>query len=356
MWIFRTLVWFQGILFSEEFRKSTPMNSEEIFERNKVDPECFMNVSEIVRYHGYPAEEHEVVTEDGYILSINRIPGGKNSGNKGKRPVVFLQHPLLGDATHWISNLPNNSLGFILADAGYDVWLGNSRGNTWSSKHKTLKPSQKEFWRFSFDEMGKYDLPAAVYFILEKTGQKQLYYVGYSEGTAIGFTAFSTNPELAQKIKVFFALGPVATITYATGPLIKVGTFPESLIKSRMGMYVAHSPAGTSVQNLLHWRQVYFAKQFQAYDYASNVKNMEKYNQTTPPAYEIEKLKMPTAIWSGGHDLLANPKDMDMLIPRFTNLVFYECFPEWEHLDFIWGLDAAKRMYTKIIDLMKKYA
>lgn len=78
--------------------------------------------------------------------------------------------------------------------------------------------------------------------------------------------------------------------------------------------------------------------------------------QTTPPAYEIEKLKMPTAIWSGGHDLLANPKDMDMLIPRFTNLVFYECFPEWEHLDFIWGLDAAKRMYTKIIDLMKKYA
>ncbi|XP_025066247.1 lysosomal acid lipase/cholesteryl ester hydrolase-like [Alligator sinensis] len=402
MWIFRTLVWFQGILFSEEFRKPTPMNSEEIFERNRVDPECFMNVSEIVRYHGYPAEEHEVVTEDGYILSINRIPGGKNSGNKGKRPVVFLQHPLLGDATHWISNLPNNSLGFILADAGYDVWLGNSRGNTWSSKHKTLKPSQKEFWRFSFDEMGKYDLPAAVYFILEKTGQKQLYYVGHSEGTAIGFTAFSTNPELAQKIKVFFALGPVATITYATGPLIKVGTFPESLIKfffgnkgifqqyellkklvinlcthlskfctsvlsfvggctmanlnmSRVGMYVAHSPAGTSVQNLLHWRQVYFAKQFQAYDYASNVKNMEKYNQTTPPAYEIEKLKMPTAIWSGGHDLLANPKDMDMLIPRFTNLVFYECFPEWEHLDFIWGLDAAKRMYTKIIDLMKKY-
>lgn len=42
------------------------------------------------------------------------------------------------------------------------------------------------FSPYSFDEMGKYDLPAAVYFILEKTGQKQLYYVGYSEGTAIG--------------------------------------------------------------------------------------------------------------------------------------------------------------------------
>ncbi|XP_006268239.1 lysosomal acid lipase/cholesteryl ester hydrolase [Alligator mississippiensis] len=402
IWIFTALVWFQGISFSEAFRKPTPMNSEEILKRNRVDPECFMNVTEIIRYHGYPAEEYEVVTEDDYILSINRIPGGKNSGNKGKRPVVFLQHPLLGDATIWISNLPNNSLGFILADAGYDVWLGNSRGNTWSSKHKTLKPSQKEFWRFSFDEMGKNDLPAVLHFILEKTGQKQLYYVGHSQGTTIGFTAFSTNPELAQKIKVFFALGPVATVTYATSPMVKLGSFPESLIKiflgnkgffqqpkhmkkpittmctslskfctsilsfvvgynipnlnmSRMGMYVAHSPAGTSVQNILHWRQVLLAKQFQAYDYGSKEKNMEKYNQTTPPAYKIEKLKMPIAVWNGGHDLIADPKDTAMLLPQFTNLVFHEHVLEWDHLDFIWGLDATKRMYAKIMDLMKKY-
>lgn len=38
----------------------------------------------------------------------------------------------------------------------------------------------------SFDEMAKFDLPAAINFIVEKTGQEKLYYIGYSQGTTIG--------------------------------------------------------------------------------------------------------------------------------------------------------------------------
>ncbi|XP_043374861.1 lysosomal acid lipase/cholesteryl ester hydrolase-like isoform X3 [Dermochelys coriacea] len=368
----------QGIRYSEELIRGNTKHGEEMLKKITVVPECFMNVTEIIRYHGYPSEEYEVTTEDGYILSVNRIPGGKNRGNTGQKPVVFLQHPILGDATHWISNLDNNSLGFVLADAGFDVWMGNSRGNTWSTKHKTLKPDQQKFWEFSFDEMGKYDIPAVLYFAMNKTGQKQLYYVAHSEGTTLGFIAFSIRPDLAQRIKMFFALGPVATITFAKSPLIKFVSLPETLLKtvfgtkgifhqseclqkplallctkldkfcasvlsfvagrneqnlnmSRLAMYVGHSPAGTSVQNGLHWRQ------------------------TTPPMYKIEELKMPIAIWSGGHDLFADPKDMAALLGRITNLIYHKHFPEWEHLDFTWGLDAAKRMYVKIIELMRKH-
>ncbi|XP_014811336.1 PREDICTED: lysosomal acid lipase/cholesteryl ester hydrolase-like [Calidris pugnax] len=232
MWCLLVLLCAHGITFSAGF--TTP-NSDSRLHKKSRNPECFMNVSEIIRYHGYPSEEYEVTTKDGYILAVYRIPAGRNSRNTGQKPVVFLQHALLADATHWISNLPNNSLGFLLADAGYDVWMGNSRGNTWSLKHKIFSPSQKEFWQFSFDEMGKYDIPAELYFIMNKTGQKDVYYVGHSEGSTAGFIAFSTYPELAQRVKMFSALGPATTCSYATSILIKITSLPDPMLRFVFG-------------------------------------------------------------------------------------------------------------------------
>lgn len=38
----------------------------------------------------------------------------------------------------------------------------------------------------SYDEMARFDLPAVIDFILQKTGQENIYYVGYSQGTTMG--------------------------------------------------------------------------------------------------------------------------------------------------------------------------
>ena len=57
-----------------------------------------------------------------------------------------------------------------------------------------------------------YDLPAVVEYVSETTRREQVYYVGHSQGTLIGFAGFSNNPLLASRVKLFAALCPVARV------------------------------------------------------------------------------------------------------------------------------------------------
>ncbi|NWR93397.1 LIPK Lipase, partial [Furnarius figulus] len=356
---------------------------------------------EMVSYWGYPSEQYDVVTEDGYILQLNRIPHGRgNAGCLGARPVAFLQHGLLAEGSCWVTNLANNSLGFILADAGYDVWIGNSRGSTWSKRHLKLSPKQDEFWAFSFDEMAKYDLPAVINFIEQKTGQKQLYYIGHSQGTTIGFIAFSTMPQLAQKIKVFLALAPVTTVTFSQSPLRKLALLSDYGLKevfgtrdflphtalgelflskfcacskacknflsevfgfnwkntnmSRIDVYAGHNPAGSSVQNIIHWLQGVHSGALRAFD-GGTMYNSLRYRQEGPPLYDVKDMEVPTAMWNGGLDCLADPRDTALLLPQIKNLLHHKLIPQWNHLDFILGLNATEVLYSEMLDIMKKH-
>ncbi|XP_046510622.1 lipase member J isoform X4 [Equus quagga] len=323
--------------------------------RRSVNPEANMNISQIISYWGYPDEEYDIVTEDGYILGLYRIPYGKtnNDNNSAQRLVVYLQHGLLTSAISWISNLPSNSLGFILADAGYDVWMGNSRGTTWSRKHLYLKTDSKEFWAFSFDEMAKYDLPASIDFIVKQTGQEEIFYVGHSQGTTIGFITFSTMPKIAERIKIFFALAPVFSIKYSKSALIKMAYKLKSVIKSRVDVYMSHNPAGTSVQNMLHWSQLFNSSHLKAFDWGSPVLNFLHFNQTTSPLYNVTKMNVSTAIWNGESDLLADPEDVKILLSKITNRIYHKSISYYNHIDFLFGLDVYHQVYHEIIDIIK---
>ncbi|GMR58967.1 hypothetical protein PMAYCL1PPCAC_29162, partial [Pristionchus mayeri] len=372
----------------------------------KDDPELFMTATEMIRYWGYPAEEHSATTSDGYILGIHRIPSGLSGVNPDCRPVVFMQHGLESDTTSWIANLPDESAAFVFADAGFDVWMGNARGNTYSKKHVNLT-SEDENW----DEMQQFDLEASINYVLEKTGQNSLYYIGHSQGTLTMFSKLSLDPLFAPKIKQFFALAPVGSVAHINGSLHELadrfsadielfyelfgsreftpndalmeliaqwvcGTtekgedrcdnilfqmmgpeMSDQFNKSRTEVYVAHNPAGTSTQNIIHWAQMVEKGTVFRFDYGSNKKNYQHYGMNTPPTYDFSTIKTDMYLYWSDLDYLADAQDIqEYLIPSLNPqyLKLNQFIPGYTHIDFIWGLTATSELYLPIIDIIRK--
>ena len=152
---------------------------------------------------------------------MSRIPG---SG-----PTVFMQHGLEDSSATWVLAGPEHGApGFRLAEAGYDVWLGNFRGNNYARQHVTLQPSDKEFWRFTWDEMAKYDLPAMLNYTLEYTGKEKIHYVGHSMGTTTYMAMNSVDQSWADRVELAVLLAPVAYMDNMESPLRYLTPFFES--------------------------------------------------------------------------------------------------------------------------------
>ena len=161
-----------------------------------------MTTPQIIKYNKYPVETHKVRTDDGYILTMFRIPHGRHGRTKTKG-VFYLQHGFLGSSTNYVTNLPRRSLAFTLADAGYEVWLGNSRGTSYSIEHEFLSVDSEKYWDFSHDEMAEYDFPAMVNYVVQTSDHQQLYYVGHSQGKSFEHrVAFSILFQFIHKTSI----------------------------------------------------------------------------------------------------------------------------------------------------------
>lgn len=136
-------------------------------------------------------QAHQVTTIDGYKLTMHRISSTPfpNITRKGyhqeeKKRIAFLQHGILSSSETFIMRR-NESLAFKLARQGFDVWLGNNRGNAYSRFHKNYHPELNKsqsalYYDYSFYDMAKYDLPAMIDYALTTSNTDQLAYVGHS--------------------------------------------------------------------------------------------------------------------------------------------------------------------------------
>ena len=353
---------------------------------NDVHPEATLPFINYCQYFNYPIESHRVTTSDGYILTLNRLQRKYSQITPGL-PVVLLVHGLLDSSDGAVINDEPRAPAFMLANAGFDVWSANCRGNKYSREHVSLNPDEDSaFWDFSWDDIAEYDLPAFFDYVTKATGKEKIDYVGHSQGTTSLFAALSDrNPVVTEKLGKVMALGPVAYVFHQTsGPLtllsdsrlldllnyLNLDEFsPQTWLQTDAGsiicsefdgicndllasfsdanaerdnmeradVFIGHFPSGTSLKNVVKWQQGTQVDAFRKFDYGVE-ENRKKYGQDQPPNYNISNIEHKVHLFAGGEDLLSNPTDVQRLKEELKNSVLYE-YPKMGHLTFMTGID-----------------
>ncbi|XP_061720262.1 lipase 1-like [Cydia pomonella] len=374
-----------------------------LFIPRSLPEDALLNFTGLSEKYGHKAEEHSVVTEDGYVLTLFHISGKR-------KPPVLLLHGIHDTADTYILR-GKSSLAITLANTGYDVWAGNTRGNKYSRRHIKLNPdTDPTFWDYSFHEHGVYDLAAITDYVLNATGEQSLQSIGHSEGTTNHFVLGSQRPEYNDKFRLFIALAPVAflsnlilPVSAATelGPLINqvllalkieelinekgieknlldlicnkedigyelcfkglilqgAGYDPKRIEPEFFPTVLGHYPAAGSRKSLLHYAQVALSKRFALFDYGPE-ENIKRYGFKVPPDYNLRQATMKTALIVGRNDNLSRVRDVEYLRFLLPNIVEYHLMRQkrWNHLDFVWGNDMPETLFPHIVSLLEKYS
>ncbi|BFF88789.1 lipase 3 [Drosophila madeirensis] len=369
-----------------------------------------LTTADRIAAHGYPSEHHHVLTEDGYIVGIFRIPySHKLQNHNEQRPIVLIQHGLTSCSDAWILCGPNDGLPYLLADAGYDVWMGNGRGNTYSRNHTYLSTKHPSFWQFTWHEIGLYDIAAMIDYALAREngkGQEAIHYVGHSQGTTVFFALMSTRPEYNKKIKTAHMFAPVAIMKNMANKLVRsLGPYlghqtiyaklfgsqeflphnnflmrllfnlcePDFLLRpvcentvqslytgGRVNMTampegLATHPSGCSTDQMLHYIQEQQSGYFRQFDYGTK-KNLHIYNSEQPPEYPVELITSDVHLWYSDNDGMAAVEDVEALAERLPKKVMHRMAdPLWDHGDFALNHELREYLNEPVIAIMQQY-
>jgi len=351
-----------------------------------------------------------VQTGDGYLLGLHRLgwrsgeEGTRvNSGREGgvKKKVVYLHHGLMMNSEVWVCLTERERcLPFELVEKGYDVWLGNNRGNKYSKKSVHTAPTSSAFWNFSMDQFAFHDIPDSIAYILETTHQPSLSYIGFSQGTAQAFATLSIHPTLNDKVDVFIALAPAMSpkgvasgtvdsfvkaspdilyLAFGRKAILPSATMWQSILyppifvrlidtslrflfgwhatnispHQKLAAY-PHLYSFTSTKSVVHWFQIIRNGVFQMYDdEAPNpvMSNRSKYYKVAK--FPTKNIKTPIVLVYGGSDSLV---DIDIMLKELPSHTVAKEIPHYEHLDFLWAQSVNELVFPHVFEALEQHA
>lgn len=326
---------------------------------------------------------------------------------------TFARLGLTEQSDHYYAPQVSDALAFELSNHGYDVWLGNARGSTFSLNHTRYDYRHDwRYWDFSFHEMGLYDLPACIDYILAKRRRRSLAYVGHSQGNLAMFILQSVHPEWALKVKPFIAMAPIAVIPnvyYGTMRLLIKALAPfitpkrlnrvlkgqllpndgsiaraldpicapkpttiicdialtlilgDNLVRANQSLtpiIAHHIPEGTSVLTILHFGQMIESGEFRSFDFGP-AENLRKYGTTINPIYPIQNIRShDIGFIVGQMDPLSTMKNVELTrsmlrVPLMDDYIVPD--PAWGHSDYMYAMGAGRQVNAHIAGVCDRY-
>jgi pimeloyl-ACP methyl ester carboxylesterase len=139
-----------------------------------------------------PAVQFTTTTADGVRIALHRIRAGRRS----ERPPVLLVPGTFSTRTFWLGTR-GHGFGRFLAAAGFDCWIAEMRGHGDSERPRD----------WTMHDWIRFDAPAAIDAVLERTGAASCFWVGHSAGGVVGAGAVGHAPGLASRLAGMVLLG-----------------------------------------------------------------------------------------------------------------------------------------------------
>ncbi|XP_003748499.1 gastric triacylglycerol lipase [Galendromus occidentalis] len=212
IYTFSSLLLFLGVSFAQQLRYEPLRNRG----RDEDASLWSQGTDTYVRAHGLSFEWLEVPTQDDVTIRVHHL---WNPRVNGTMIPVLMAHSLLVSGDVFLLNKPEQSFAMILANNGYDVYIINFRGSSYSPL------TRDEFVNSTLDDNIFKDFPATIDFVLQRTNQETLNIVAYSKGAYVSLGLLANKPEYNQKVRLLILMCPVTAITK-----------PVALISSLMGV------------------------------------------------------------------------------------------------------------------------